>query len=98
MLLDLALPELTAFYLRTLRRLPGNAVVILSAYDDAHTVKKAMSGAAGFVSKSYSSERLLTALREILAASVFHGRAAGDAGGTVAAPADGSMPSRRISA
>jgi DNA-binding NarL/FixJ family response regulator len=59
--------------LRTLRRrYPAMPVVILSAYDDAHTVKKAMNGgAAGFVSKSYSSERLLTALRDTLAGKAF---------------------------
>jgi DNA-binding NarL/FixJ family response regulator len=74
MLLDLALPGIDGLsYLRTLRRrYPAMPVVILSAYDDAHTVKKAMNGgAAGFVSKSYSSERLLTALRDTLAGKAF---------------------------
>jgi DNA-binding NarL/FixJ family response regulator len=69
MVLDLALPGIDGLsYLRTLRRrYPAMPVVILSAYDDVHTVKKAMkSGAAGFVSKSYSSDRLLTVLREVL--------------------------------
>lgn len=70
MLLDLGLPRLDGLsYLSTLRkRYPAMPVVILSAFDDAATVSKAMkSGAAGFVSKTYSSERLLEALREVLA-------------------------------
>ena len=70
MLLDLGLPRLDGLsYLSTLRkRYPSMPVVILSAFDDAATVSKAMkSGAAGFVSKTYSSERLLEALREVLA-------------------------------
>lgn len=70
MLLDLGLPRLDGLsYLATLhKRYPDMPVVILSAFDDAATVGKAMrAGAAGFVSKTYSSERLLEALREVLA-------------------------------
>lgn len=70
MLLDLGLPRLDGLsYLSTLRkRYPGMPVVILSAFDDAATVAKAMkSGAAGFVPKTYSSERLLDTLHEVLA-------------------------------
>ena len=69
MLLDLGLPRLDGLsYLSTLRkRHPAMPVVILSAFDDATTVSKAMkSGAAGFVPKSYSSDRLLEVLRAIL--------------------------------
>ena len=69
MLLDLGLPRLDGLsYLSTLRkRHPAMPVVILSAFDDATTVSKAMkSGAAGFVPKSYSSDRLLEVLREVL--------------------------------
>lgn len=81
MLLDLGLPGLDGLsYLATLRkRYPDLPVVILSAYDDSHTVNKAMKcGAAGFVPKAYSSDRLLAALREVLAGRVvvpelFHG-------------------------
>ena len=41
-------------------------VVILSGYDDAHTVSRALkAGAAGFVPKAYSSDRLLAALRQV---------------------------------
>lgn len=74
MLLDLGLPGLDGLsYLSTLRRrYPTMPVVILSAFDDANTVSKAMkSGAAGFVPKTYSSDRLLDALREVLAGAVF---------------------------
>jgi DNA-binding NarL/FixJ family response regulator len=70
MLLDLGLPGIDGLScLRSFRqRYPGMPIVILSAYDDAHTVGKAMKGgAAAFVSKAYSSESLLSVLREVLA-------------------------------
>ena len=66
MVLDLGLPGVDGLsYLVSLRQhYPAIPVVILSAYDDAHTVGRAMKcGAAGFVSKTYSSERLLGALQ-----------------------------------
>lgn len=74
LLLDLGLPGLDGLsFLGTLRkRFPTMPVVILSAYDDAHTVSKALkSGAAGFVPKSYSSDQLLEALREVLAGRIY---------------------------
>ena len=74
MLLDLGLPGLDGLsYLGKLRKhYPSMPVVILSAYDDAHTVGRAMKGgAAGFVSKSYSSDQLLEVLRTVLAGQVF---------------------------
>lgn len=74
MVLDLGLPGVDGLsYLVSLRQhYPAIPVVILSAYDDAHTVGRAMKcGAAGFVSKTYSSERLLGALREVLDGRVF---------------------------
>lgn len=73
-LLDLGLPGLDGLsFLGTLhKRFPNVSVVILSAYDDAHTVSKAMkSGAAGFVPKTYSSDQLLSALREVLAGGTY---------------------------
>lgn len=73
-LLDLGLPGVDGFScLRTFRHhYPTMPVVILSAYDDAYTVNKAMKcGAASFVPKAYSSERLLAALREVLSGRVF---------------------------
>lgn len=74
MVLDLGLPGLDGIsFLKTLRqRYPAMPVVILSAYDDGHTVNKAMKcGAAGFVPKSYSSDQLLTALHEVMAGRIF---------------------------
>lgn len=72
-LLDLGLPGVDGLTcLKSFRlRYPSMPVVILSAYDDAHTINKAMKGgAAGFVSKAYSSDRLLTVLREVLSGNV----------------------------
>lgn len=72
--LDLGLPGVDGLsYLGALRqRYPTIPVVILSAYDDSHTVSRAMKcGAAGFVSKTYSSDQLLAALREVLAGRIF---------------------------
>ena len=73
MLLDLGLPGPDGFSgLRTFReQYPEMPVVILSARDDANTMSKAAKlGAAAFVSKTYSSERLLAILREVLAGRV----------------------------
>ena len=73
MLLDLGLPGLDGLsYLATLRkRYPGMRVVVLSGFDDPATVNKAMkSGAAGFVPKSFSSGRLLNALRVVISGGV----------------------------
>ena len=73
-LLDLGLPGIDGLScLKAFRkRYPATPVVILSAFDDAQTVSKAMkSGAASFVPKTYSSERLLNILHEVLAGEVF---------------------------
>ena len=73
-LLDLGLPGIDGLScLKAFRkRYPAIPVVILSAYDDAQTVDQSMkSGAASFVPKSYSSERLLAVLRDVLAGEVF---------------------------
>ena len=72
-LLDLGLPGVDGFScLRAFnQRYPSIPVVILSAYDDPHTVNKVMkSGAASFVSKSYSGERMLSVLRDVLSGQV----------------------------
>jgi DNA-binding NarL/FixJ family response regulator len=69
-LLDLCLPGLDGLSCLGVfrKRYPDIPVVILSAYDDPQTICRAMkSGAAGFVPKTYSSERLVEALREVLA-------------------------------
>lgn len=74
MVLDLALPGRDGFScLAEIQSLyPEMPVVILSAYDDAHTMSKAVRcGAAGFVPKTYSGDQLLAALREELAGQRF---------------------------
>jgi DNA-binding NarL/FixJ family response regulator len=50
------------------KRYPAVPVLMLSALDDAETVRRAMrQGAAGFVPKSSSTDTLLGAVREVLA-------------------------------
>lgn len=73
-LLDLALPGIDGLTCLTLmrQRHPGLPVVIVSAYDDAHTVNRALkAGAAGFVPKAYTGDRLLDALRTVLDGAIF---------------------------
>jgi DNA-binding NarL/FixJ family response regulator len=73
-LLDLGLPGMDGLTcLGVIRqRYPSVPVVIVSAYDDAHTVSRAMKGgASGFVPKAYSGERLIAALNEVLAGQIF---------------------------
>ena len=73
MVLDLGLPGVDGLAgLRTFRQqYSAMPVVILSAYDDANTVSKAMKfGAAAFVPKTCCSDRLLSVLREVLAGGV----------------------------
>jgi DNA-binding NarL/FixJ family response regulator len=73
-LLDLALPGIDGLTCLTLlrQRHPGLPVVIVSAYDDTHTVNRALkAGAAGFVPKAYSGDRLLDALRKVLDGAIF---------------------------
>jgi DNA-binding NarL/FixJ family response regulator len=73
-MLDLALPGIDGITCLTLlrQRYPALPVVIVSAYDDAHTVNRALkAGAAGFVPKAYSGERLLDALRSVLDGAIF---------------------------
>lgn len=68
-MLDLALPGIDGLTCLNLlrQRYPALPVVIVSAYDDAHTVNRALkAGAAGFVPKAYSGENLLNALRSVL--------------------------------
>lgn len=73
-LLDLGLPGTDGLgcMVAIRRRCPALPVVIVSAHDDAHTVNQAIrNGASGFVPKAYSSDRLIAALREVLAGRVF---------------------------
>lgn len=73
-LLDLALPGLDGFGCLPLfrSRYPAVPIVIVSAYDDAHTINRVFKhGASGFVPKSYGTEKLLAALREVLAGNIY---------------------------
>jgi DNA-binding NarL/FixJ family response regulator len=73
-LLDLALPGIDGLTCLNLlrQRHPALPVVIVSAYDDTHTVTRALkAGAAGFVPKAYSGDRLLDALRQVLEGTIF---------------------------
>jgi DNA-binding NarL/FixJ family response regulator len=73
-LLDLALPGLDGLGCLPLfrSRHPAVPVVIVSAYDDAHTVNRVFKhGASGFVPKAYGSDKLLGALREVLAGNIY---------------------------
>jgi len=73
-LLDLALPGIDGITCLGLmrQRHPALPIVIVSAYDDAHTVNRALkAGAAGFVPKAYTGERLLEALRTVLDGTIF---------------------------
>lgn len=70
LLLDLMLPGTGGLALlgALRKRYPGVPVLVISALDDADTVRRALSaGAAGFVSKASSTEVLLDAVREVLA-------------------------------
>ncbi len=73
-MLDLALPGIDGLTCLNLlrQRYPALPVVIVSAYDDAHTVNRALkAGAAGFVPKAYSGGKLLDALRNVLDGVIF---------------------------
>lgn len=74
LLLDLMLPGTSGMaYLGIIRkRFAHIPVVILSALDDAPTVRRVMrQGAAGFISKASPTETLLEALREVLAGEIW---------------------------
>ena len=73
-LLDLGLPGIDGLSCLGIirQRYPAIPVVIVSAYDDPHTVNRALkNGASGFVPKAYSSDRLIAALREVLEGRIF---------------------------
>ncbi len=73
-LLDLGLPGVDGLTCLGIIRqhFPATPVVIVSAYDDAHTVNRALkNGASGFVPKAYSSDRLIAALRDVLDGRIF---------------------------
>lgn len=73
-LLDLGLPGVDGLSSLGIfrRHFPATPVVIVSAYDDALTVGRALKGgASGFVPKAYSGDRLLAALREVLDGRIY---------------------------
>ena len=73
-LIDLAMPEVDGFTgLAVFRaQAPGVPVVVLSASEDPADAQAALEGgAAGFISKSSSSEVILCALRLVLAGGVY---------------------------
>lgn len=74
LILDLMLPGLNGMtFLGVLRkRFPAIPVVIVSALDDAESVRRAIKqGAAGFVPKTSTTESMLEALRLVLAGEVY---------------------------
>jgi len=76
-LLDLALPGIDGFagldILR--RRYPAMPVAVVSAFDDMPTVTRVINlGASGFIPKALNGERLLHAVREVLAGNIFRPR------------------------
>jgi DNA-binding NarL/FixJ family response regulator len=95
-LLDLALPGIDGFagldILR--RRYPAIPVAVVSAFDDLPTISRVMNlGASGFIPKSFSGVRVLSAVRQVLGGEIFRPQGAGKGGhldGAVAlAPAGG---------
>ena len=73
-LLDLALPGVDGLTTLPLvrKRFPSVPIVVVSAYDDPHTIARVLKhGASGFVPKSYPTDKLLDALRDVLAGNIF---------------------------
>ncbi len=74
MLLDLMLPGTRGqtFLPVVRRRFPTVPVIVLSALDDAETIASVIkAGASGFISKGFSGEELLAAIRKVLSGEVF---------------------------
>ncbi|RYE60451.1 MAG: response regulator transcription factor [Oxalobacteraceae bacterium] len=73
-LLDLSMPGISGFsgliYLRS--QFPGVPVVVVSASDDAETIRRSMDfGASGFIPKRFGVETLREAVVKILAGDVW---------------------------
>jgi DNA-binding NarL/FixJ family response regulator len=73
-LLDLAMPGVSGFsgliYLRS--QYPGVPVVIVSASDDAETIRRSMDfGASGFIPKRFGVDTLREAIAKVLAGDVW---------------------------
>jgi len=72
--IDLMLPDLNGFSLLGVlaRRFPDVPAIVVSALDDAATIRRAMkAGASGFVSKSSSGEVLRSAVRCVLEGGIY---------------------------
>jgi len=72
-LVDLMLPDMSGFSLVSVlaHRFPTVPVVVVSALADEASVKRALkAGAAGFLSKSMSSDQLIESIRTLLAGGV----------------------------
>lgn len=73
-MVDLSMPGLDGFSgLQTLRRVaPNLAVMVLSASEDAHDVRRALDcGARGYITKSSGSQLMLEGIRMVLAGGRF---------------------------
>ncbi|HQR05065.1 MAG: response regulator transcription factor [Proteobacteria bacterium] len=73
-LLDLMLPGMNGMGLLVVmrKRFPAVPVVVISALDDAETVRRAIkAGASGFVPKASNSVSLLEALNRVLAGEIY---------------------------
>ncbi|WP_018605508.1 response regulator [Uliginosibacterium gangwonense] len=72
-LVDLMLPDMSGFSLVSIlaHRFPAVPVVVVSALADEASVKRALkAGAAGFLSKSMSSDQLVESIHTLLAGGV----------------------------
>lgn len=72
-LLDLSLPGVDGLSWMKIqrKRFPTVPMLVVSAHDDGATIEKVMkAGAAGFVPKAQSAERLLDALNRVLAGEI----------------------------
>ncbi len=73
-LLDLSMPQLGGLEaLPLLRKLaPGAKILILTMYDDAHYLRRALqSGAVGYVLKKAADVELLSAIRAVLRGEIY---------------------------
>lgn len=89
-LLDLALPGLDGFACMEILRKDHKSlpVVVISAYDDAHSIQRAFDlGASGFIPKTYPSDRILSIIRRVLEGEMFRPDAGLAAGISASQPA-----------
>ena len=95
LLLDLLLPDVKGLSLlhAARGRYPMLPIIVVSALEDAGTVRRSIqAGANGFVAKSSPSDVLLDAVRAVLAGGLFVPDGNGDSGGR----SNGSHPSGEV--